>query len=54
MLYTMGRQPLVGWASLWQWLVLALVGGIATPVLFRVLRGLGYRLELAEDAAIPA
>ena len=45
MLYTMGRQPLVGWASLWQWLVLALVGGIATPVLFRVLRGLAVSLS---------
>lgn len=31
-----GRQPLVGWSSLWQWLVVTLVGGILTPVWFKV------------------
>lgn len=40
MLYTLGRQPLVGWGSLWQWLLVSLIGGVATPVIFWLLGGL--------------
>jgi len=29
-----GYQPLVGWGSLWQWIVLTLGGGVLTPVCF--------------------
>jgi rod shape-determining protein MreD len=29
-----GRQPLLGWASLWQWLVMTAGGAAATPVMF--------------------
>jgi len=28
-------QPLIGWFSLWQWVVLSLVGGAITPVWFQ-------------------
>ena len=31
-----GRTPLLGWGSLWQWMVLAGGGAVATPALFRV------------------
>jgi cell shape-determining protein MreD len=41
------RQPLLGWGTLWQWLVMAVGGGLMTPVWFwfldRVTRGLSYR-----------
>jgi cell shape-determining protein MreD len=33
-LLTMGYEPLIGWGSLWQWIVMALGGAIATPVVF--------------------
>jgi hypothetical protein len=29
-----GQEPLVGWGSLWQWVVLALAGGGFTPICF--------------------
>jgi rod shape-determining protein MreD len=43
-----GRQsPLLGWGSLWQWIVLTTGGGLATPILFwvfdRLNRALTYR-----------
>jgi len=42
-----GRTPLLGWGSLWQWIVLTLSGAVATPVLFKLLdlceRSLNYR-----------
>ena len=34
LLLTIGQQPLLGWASLWQWLVMAAGGAVATPVIF--------------------
>ena len=39
LLYTMGRQPIVGWGSLWQWFVVSLIGGVATPIIFWALGG---------------
>jgi hypothetical protein len=42
-----GQQPLIGWGSLWQWIVLTAVGAAATPVIFALFewggRTLGYR-----------
>lgn len=35
LLLTSGRDPLVGWGTLWQLLVMTAVGGVATPLLFR-------------------
>lgn len=42
-----GRQPIIGWGSLWQWLVMIAGGAAATPVIFALFewfgRVLGYR-----------
>lgn len=44
-----GRQPLIGWGSLWQWVVMTLGGGLAAPVIFSLAdwcgRTLGYKLR---------
>jgi rod shape-determining protein MreD len=41
-----GKQPLVGWGSLWQWLVMTAGGAVATPVIFALFdwcnHALGY------------
>jgi len=46
-LLTAGKQPLLGWGSLWQWIVLTAVGAAATPLVFalfdRCNRALGYQ-----------
>jgi rod shape-determining protein MreD len=34
LLLTAGAQPLLGWGSLWQWLVMTAGGAVATPVVF--------------------
>ena len=34
LLMTGGHKPLLGWASLWQWIVMSLGGAVATPALF--------------------
>ena len=36
LLLTTGHTPLLGWGSLWQWLVMTVGGGIATPVVFQL------------------
>lgn len=42
-----GKQPLIGWGSLWQWLVMSAGGAVATPVIFALFawcdRALGYQ-----------
>jgi rod shape-determining protein MreD len=47
MLLTAGMNPLIGWGTLWQLLVMTLLGGAMTPLLFRVFGRLtetfGYR-----------
>ncbi|MCI0747813.1 MAG: hypothetical protein L0Y58_20590, partial [Verrucomicrobia subdivision 3 bacterium] len=35
LLLNTNRQPLVGWLSLWQWIVMAVAGGLMTPIWFR-------------------
>jgi cell shape-determining protein MreD len=34
LLFGGGHKPLIGWGSLWQWLVMVLVGGAFSPVFF--------------------
>ena len=34
LLLTAGKEPLLGWGSLWQWLVMTVGGAVATPVIF--------------------
>jgi hypothetical protein len=42
-----GKQPLIGWGSLWQWIVMTAGGAAATPVMFAFFawcdRTLGYQ-----------
>ena len=46
-LLTFGQSPLLGWGSLWQWIVMSVGGGAATPVFFwlfdRLNHALGYK-----------
>ena len=35
-LLNVGDMPMLGWISLWQWLVLAAAGGVVTPLCFRL------------------
>ncbi|HWF19995.1 MAG TPA: hypothetical protein VG754_12045 [Verrucomicrobiae bacterium] len=40
------RQPLVvGWGTLWQWIVMSLGGCVLTPVIFRLFDGLHHALR---------
>jgi cell shape-determining protein MreD len=47
LLLTSGQQPLLGWGSLWQWIVMSLGGAVATPISFQLFgaidRALSYR-----------
>ena len=47
LLLTGGQDPLLGWGSLWQWLVMTAGGALATPVIFEFFnwcqRALGYQ-----------
>lgn len=36
-LLSLGQEPILGMASIWQWLIMTLVGGASTPILFKVL-----------------
>ena len=36
LLLTLGHDPLLGWGTLWQWVVMSVGGAIATPVVFVV------------------
>ena len=46
-LLTLGKSPLLGWGSLWQWVVMSVGGGVASPVFFflfdRLNHALGYQ-----------
>lgn len=47
LLLTSGHAPLLGWGSLWQWIVMTVGGGVATPIVFQLFdlfdRALNYR-----------
>ena len=47
LLLTGGQQPLLGWGSVWQWLVMTAGGAVATPVIFALFgwceHALGYQ-----------
>jgi rod shape-determining protein MreD len=47
LILTKGEPPLLGWGSLWQWIVMSVGGAVATPILFQILglfdRSLSYR-----------
>ena len=39
LLVNAGAEPMFGWASLWQWLVMSVGGAVATPLCFRLFDG---------------
>jgi rod shape-determining protein MreD len=47
LLLTAGKEPLLGWGSLWQWFVMTVGGAVATPVIFALFEwcshALGYQ-----------
>ena len=47
MLLTTGREPLIGWGTLWQIIIMSLGGAVATPVFFELFgflhRAFGYK-----------
>jgi len=47
LLLTGGQEPLLGWGSLWQWLIMTAGGAVATPILFEFFHwcqhALGYQ-----------
>ena len=57
LLVSVGAKPLVGWFSLWQWLVMSLAGALMTPVWFmafdRVNRVLNYRPPTRIKTTLP-
>jgi rod shape-determining protein MreD len=42
MLFSMGQTPLVGWGTLWQFVVLSVLGGACTPLAFRFFQRLRH------------
>ena len=36
LLLNMGSHPLLGWFSVWQWIVMAVGGALATPIWFKI------------------
>jgi rod shape-determining protein MreD len=50
LLLSAGQTPVLGWGSLWQWLVLTAAGGIMTPVLFSVFDRLNHALTYRPEA----
>lgn len=49
-LLTFDANPIFGWGSLWQWFVVTLLGGVSTPVIFRVFDWLQRALTYAKAA----
>jgi rod shape-determining protein MreD len=47
LLLTAGKEPLLGWGSFWQWLVMTAGGAVATPIIFALFdwsnHALGYQ-----------
>lgn len=47
LLLTAGRHPLLGWGTLWQWMVMTVGGAVATPFFFALFgwcdKALGYQ-----------
>jgi len=48
MMLSSGKELLLGWGSIWQWLVMTVVGGAATPFIFRLIDWFNRRLGYAE------
>jgi hypothetical protein len=44
LLLNSGKSPLIGWGSLWQWLVMTAGGAVATPVIFALFEWFSHTL----------
>jgi cell shape-determining protein MreD len=49
LLLTAGHKPMLGWGTLWQWVVVSIGGAIATPVCFELFAWLHRTLVHAGD-----
>ncbi|MEW6304411.1 MAG: hypothetical protein AB1705_13115 [Verrucomicrobiota bacterium] len=47
LLLSMGRAPIVGWGSLWQWLAMTVGGAVFVPVFFKLFELIQRALEYA-------
>jgi cell shape-determining protein MreD len=45
LLLTLRQDPLLGWHSLWRWLLVTLVGGLLTPLVFQTLDSVTHSLS---------
>lgn len=43
-------EPSLGWGFLWQWLVMSIVGGLCTPLIFMVLDRLGQTFNYQPES----
>lgn len=50
LLWGSGYDPLIGWGSIWQWLMLSLGGGLLTPVCFWFFERLNKALAYSRPA----
>ena len=53
-LMSMGMSPMLGWYSLWQWVVLALASGLATPLFIKLFGSLGQAFTYPEVTPVIA
>jgi rod shape-determining protein MreD len=53
LLLATGRNPLIGWSSLWQWLVLAVSGALFTPLWFELFDRLNQAIRYPVQADPP-
>jgi len=45
LLLNLDERPLIGWFSIWQWLVMSVAGALMTPAWFRVFDLIGHTLN---------
>ena len=48
LMLTVGMNPLIGWGTLWQLTVMTFVGGVVTPLLFRLFGALTHVFDYRE------
>jgi cell shape-determining protein MreD len=45
LLLNLDEHPLIGWFSIWQWMVVSVAGALMTPVWFRLFHWIGHTLN---------
>jgi hypothetical protein len=51
-LLNLGASPMLGWISLWQWLVMAVSGGVVTPLCFALFDRLHHAFDYPRAAQL--